>query len=174
MMEIVPEILQRSVLAMKRFVLTSGLAAVAFAAMTLSAFADERPAIDRADRAGGRHGVMRLRKCLSSLDLSVDQKSAIKAIVTAARPTLEADAATVKADRQKVRADIAAGADKSVIGQDVLTAHADAQALRAAAAAVRDQILAKLSPDQQASVKDCLQASRGSRNPGTAGFRGRE
>jgi len=174
MMEIVPEILQRSVLSMKRLVLTSGLAAVAFAAMTLSAFADERPGIDRAGRAGGGRGIMRLRKCLSGLDLSADQKSAIQAIVTAAKPALEADAATVKADRQKVRADIASGADKSVVGQDVLTAHADAQALRAAAAAVRDQILAKLSTDQQNSVKDCLQASHGFRDPGTAGFRGHQ
>jgi len=156
---------------MKRFVLTSGLAAVAFAALTLSAFADERPAVDRASRAGHGHGLMNLRRCLSGLDLSADQKSAIQAIVTAAKPALEADAATVKADRQKIRADIQAGADKSVIGQDVLTAHTDAQALRAAAAAVRDQILAKLSTDQQASVKDCLAASHASRNPGTAGFR---
>jgi len=156
---------------MKRLVLTSGLAAVAFAALTLSALADDRPGIDRAGRAGGRHGMMNLRKCLSGLDLSADQKSAIQAIVTAAKPALEADAATVKADRQKIRADVQAGADKSVIGQDVLTAHADAQALRAAAAAVRDQILAKLSPDQQASVKDCLAASRASRSPGAAGFR---
>jgi len=171
MMEIVPEILQRSVLAMKRFVLTSGLAAVVFAALTLSAVADNRPAVDRASRAGHGHGLMKLRRCLSGLDLSADQKSAIHAIATAARPALEADAATVKADRQKIRADIQAGADKSVIGQDVLTAHADAQALRAAGAAVRDQILAKLSTDQQASVKDCLAASRASRNPGAAGFR---
>ena len=156
---------------MKRFVLTSGLAAVVLAAMTLSAFADERPGIDRAGRAGGRHGILKLRKCLSGLDLSADQKSAIQAIVTAAKPGLEAAAATVKADRQKVRADIAGGADKSIVGQDVLTAHTDAQALSAAADAVRDQILAKLSTDQQASVKDCLEASRGFRGPGAAGFR---
>ena len=155
---------------MKRFVLTSGLAAVAFAALTLSAVADERPGIDRAGRAG-RHGIMQLRKCLSGLDLSADQKSAIQAIVTAAKPGLEAAAATVKADRQKIRSDIESGADKSVVGQDVLTAHADAQALHAAGAAVRDQILAKLSTDQQNSVKDCLAASRAFRSPGAAGFR---
>jgi len=156
---------------MKRFVLTSGLAAVVLAAMTLSALADNRPPVDLAARAGKGHGLQGLRRCLSNLDLSADQKSAIQAIVTAAKPTLDADAATVKADRQKVRADIDAGADKSVIGQDVLTAHADAQALRAAVAAVRDQILAKLSTDQQASLKDCLASSH--RGPGTAGFRGR-
>lgn len=154
---------------MKRFVLTSGLAALAFAALTLSASADERPAIERAGRAGGRHGLMRLHRCLSGLDLSADQKSAIQAIVAAAKPTLAADAANVKADRQKVRADIASGADKSVVGQDVLTAHADAETLRAAAAAVRDQIVAKLTADQQTSLKDCLAAGRA----GGAGSSGR-
>ena len=157
---------------MKRFVLTSGLAALALAAMTLSALADNRPAIDLAARAGGGHGLQGLRRCLSNLDLSADQKSAIQAIVTAATPTLEANAATVKADRQKVHADIASGADKSVVGQDVLTAHADAQTLQAAVGAVRDQILAKLTADQQASLKDCLASSQ--RGPGTARFRGRQ
>ena len=157
---------------MKRFVLTSGLAAVAFVAMALSALADNRSAVDLAAHAGGGHGLQRLRRCLSNLDLSADQKSAIQAIVTAAKPALEANAATVKADRQKVRADIESGADKSVVGQDVLTAHADAETLRAAVGAVRDQILAKLTADQQASLKDCLAASH--RGPGTAGFRGRD
>jgi Spy/CpxP family protein refolding chaperone len=152
---------------MKRFVLTSGLAAVAFAAMTLSAFADDRPALDLAARAGRGHGLIGLRKCLSGLDLTADQKTAIQAIVAAAKPGLEADAAAVKADHQKVHADISSGADKCVVGQDLLTAHADAHTLRAAADAVRDQILAKLTPDQQTSLKDCLAS-------GAAGFRGRE
>ena len=49
--------------------------------MTLSAFADERPGIDRAGRAGGGHGLMKLRKCLSGLDLSADQKSSIQSML---------------------------------------------------------------------------------------------
>jgi Spy/CpxP family protein refolding chaperone len=158
---------------MKRFVLTSGLAAVAFAAMTLSAFADDRPTAVLAGHAGGGHGLHRLRRCLATVDLSDDQKAAIAAIVAAATPALQADAATVKADHEKLQADISSGADKCVVGQDLLTAHADAEALRAAAGAVRDEIVAKLTPDQQSKLTACLQAS-GSRTPGLTGFRGRQ
>ena len=157
---------------MKRFVLTSGLAAVAFAAMTLSAFADNRPTHDFAGRAGGGPGLHGLRRCLATVDLSADQKTAIQAILDAAKATLQADAETVRADHQKVHADVTSGADKCVVGQDLLTAHADAEKLRAAADAVRDQILAKLTPDQQTSVKDCL--ASGAHGAGAAGFRGRQ
>jgi Spy/CpxP family protein refolding chaperone len=154
---------------MKRFVLTSGLAAVAFAAMTLSAFADDRPALELAGRAGGGHGLQKLRRCLATVDLSADQKAAIAAIVAAAKPTLEADAETVKADHEKVHADISSGADKCVVGQDLLTAHADAETLRAAAAAVHDQIVAKLTPDQQTKLTACL--ASGPRGHGPDRFR---
>jgi Spy/CpxP family protein refolding chaperone len=158
---------------MKRFLLTSGLAAVAFAAMTLSAFADDRPAAVLAGHAGDGHGLRRLHRCVATVDLSADQKAAIAAIVAAAKPTLEADAQTVKADHEKLHADISSGADKCVLGQDLLTAHADAAKVHADADAVRDQILAKLTPDQQATIKDCLQAS-GRRLPGRFAFSGRQ
>ena len=152
---------------MKRFVLTSGLAAVAFAAMTLSAFADDRPTIDRAGRAGGGHGLMKLRKCLSSVDLPTDQQAAVQTIVAAAQAGIKTAAETVRADHVQLQKDLTSGADKSVVGQDMINAHADREKLRAAVDAVRDQILAKLNTDQQASLKGCLQASRASR-----GFRG--
>jgi Spy/CpxP family protein refolding chaperone len=157
---------------MKRFLFTSGLAAVAFAAMTLSAFADDRPAAVLAGRAGHGHGLQRLRRCLATVDLTDDQKSAIQAIVAAAKPGLEAGAQTVKTDHEKLHADISTGADKCVVGQDLLTAHADADKLRAAASAVHDQIVAKLTPDQQSKLTACL--ASGPRRPGRAGFRGRQ
>jgi len=156
---------------MKRFLLTSGLAAVAFAAMTLSALADDRPPAVLAGHGAGGHGQQRLQRCLATADLSADQKAAIAAIFAAAKPTLEADALTVKTDHEKVKADISSGADKSVVGQDVLTAHADAEKLRAARGAVRDQILATLTTDQQAKVNACLASAP--RGPGASGFRGR-
>jgi Spy/CpxP family protein refolding chaperone len=140
---------------MKRFLLTSGLAAVAFAALTLSAFADDRPAALAGHGVDG-HGHQRLRRCLETVDLSADQKAAIAAIVAAAKFGLEADAQTARADHEKLRADISSGADKSVLGQDVLTAHADAEKLRADQAAVHDQIVAKLTPDQQTRLAACL------------------
>jgi Spy/CpxP family protein refolding chaperone len=157
---------------MKRFLLTSGLAAVAFAAMTLSALADDRPAAIFAGHAGGGHELQRLRRCLATVDLSADQKTAIQAIVAAATPTLEADAQTVKADHEKVQADISSGADKCVVGQDLLTAHSDADKLRAAAGAVRDQIVAKLTPDQQTKLTACL--ASGAHGAGPVGFRGHQ
>jgi Spy/CpxP family protein refolding chaperone len=156
---------------MKRFLLNSGLAAVAFAAVTLSAFADDRPPAVLAGHGADGRGHQRLHRCLAKVDLSVDQKAAIAAIVAAAKPTIDADVQTVKADHEKVRADVSSGADKSVVGQDVLTTHADAEKLRAAEGAVRDQILAKLTTDQQATVNACL--ASGPQGPGTAGFRGR-
>lgn len=157
---------------MKRFLLTSGLAAVAFAAMTMPAFADDRPAAVLAGHAGGGHGLHRLHRCLAMVDLSADQKTAIQAIAAAAKATLQADAETVKADHEKLHADLSSGADKCVVGQDLLTAHADAEKLHAAEDAVRDQILAKLTPDQQANLTACL--ASGPHGPGPAGFRGRQ
>ena len=157
---------------MKRFLITSGLAAVAFAAMTLSALADDRPAVLLAGHAAGGHGLQKLRRCLATVDLSADQKTAIAAIVEAAKPALAADAETIKADHEKVQADISSGADKCVVGQDLLTAHADAEKLHAAAQAVQDQIVAKLTPDQQSKLTACL--ASGPHGPGPAGFRGRQ
>jgi Spy/CpxP family protein refolding chaperone len=154
---------------MKRFLLNSGLAAVAFAAMTLSAYADDRPAAVLAGHGAGGHGHQRLRRCLATVDLSADQKAAIAAIVAAAKPTLQADAQTVKADHEKIHADISSGADKSVVGQDVLTAHADAEKLRADEGAVHDQIVAKLTPDQQTKLTACL--ASGPRGHGPDRFR---
>ncbi len=154
---------------MRRFLFTSGLAAVALAAVTLSAFADDRPAAVLAGHGAGGHGSRGLRRCLATVDLSADQKAAIAAIVAAAKPTLEADVQTIKADHEKLHADIASGADKSVVGQDVLTAHADAEKLRAAESAVHDQIVAKLTPDQQTALTACFASRR--HGPGPAGFR---
>jgi Spy/CpxP family protein refolding chaperone len=157
---------------MKRFFLKSGLAAVAFVAMTLSASADDRPAAVLGGHGAGGRGHQRLRRCLATVDLSADQKAAIAAIVAAAKPNLDADAASIKADHEKLHADISSGADKSVVGQDVLTAHADAEKLRADEGAVHDQIVAKLNPDQQNRLAACL--ASGPHGPGPERFRSRQ
>jgi Spy/CpxP family protein refolding chaperone len=146
---------------MKRF-----LPSLVLAAAGLAVFAASAVAGDGAGGAGRMHGgfaMRRFHKCLASLDLNADQKSAIQGIVSAARPNLQADMQTVRADRKKIKADVDAGADKAVIGQDVLTAHADRAKLEADAQAVRDQVIAKLSPDQQTQAKACLQAPAGHR-----------
>lgn len=109
---------------------------------------------------GGGFALHSLHRCVALLDLNSDEKAAIDGIFTAARPSLRADMEAVKAARQKVEADVAGGADKSAIGDDVLARHAAAQKLHADIAAVRDQVLAKLTPDQQAQFQAC-QSERG-------------
>jgi hypothetical protein len=148
---------------MKRSMILTGAAFAGLFVLATSAPAQERGAIARPDRAAAPAArLQRIVRCLSILDLSAEQKTAITGIVSAARPALEADAQALRADRTKLRSDIEAGADKCVIGQDALTAHADAAKLKTDAAAVRDQVLAQLTPDQQSRLKGCLQAPRGS------------
>ena len=151
---------------MTRSNLWTGIALAGLFTVTASVSGQERGAIFRPDRAAAPGARLeRILRCLSILDLTADQKTAITGIVTAARPDLQADAQALRADREKLRSDINAGADKCVIGQDALTAHADAQKLRSAAAAVRDQVLAQLTPDQQSKLKGCLQAPASGQPP---------
>lgn len=142
---------------MSRFPRFLGLAAIGFGVFVLSASAQDSPPSGSGRMAHG-NALRGLRRCLSGLDLNADQKATVQTILTNAKPTLQADMQTLKSDHQKLQSDIAAGADKSVIGQDTLTQHADAQKLRNDAQAARDQVLAKLTPDQKTSVQGCLSA----------------
>jgi Spy/CpxP family protein refolding chaperone len=135
------------------------MAAAALALMALPAFAQDRSPVALAGGPAAR-GFHFLR-CLRTADLTDSQKADIKAIVDAAKPTLQKDHETIVTDRQKLRADIQAGADKCVIGQDALNVHADQTALQADLKSVKDQILAKLTPDQQNKVEGCLAAPTG-------------
>ena len=105
----------------------------------------------------GRHAAGLLR-CLRQADLSDSQKSDIKAIFEAAKPTIQADAQAIKAARQKLDADFDAGADKSVLGADYIAVRTATKKLRDDGQAVHDQILGKLSADQKTKVQDGLDA----------------
>lgn len=147
---------------MKRSLTSLGPALAVLIAFAATASAQERGAIARPERAGAAgERLQHIVKCLSILDLTAAQKTAIEGILAAAKPSLDADLQTLRADREKLRTDIANGADKCVVGQDALTAHADGAKLRADAQAVRDQILGQLTADQQSKLKGCLQAPRG-------------
>ena len=118
----------------------------------------------RADQneAGAHHPMgMPLRgleRCLAGADISTEARGNAQAALAAGKDALKADGAAMKAAHEKMQTDIADGADKSVIGQDTLTQHADAQKLRNDAQAARDQVLAKLNPDQKTSLQGCLSA----------------
>jgi Spy/CpxP family protein refolding chaperone len=133
------------------------MAAAALALMALPGFAQDRAPVALAE---GHRGFPFLR-CLRAADLTDSQKADIKTILEAAKPTLQKDHQTIRADRQKLHADLEAGADRSVLGGDVQTLHADMKTLQADMKAVKDQIVAKLTPDQQSKIEGCLSAPRG-------------
>ena len=123
--------------------------------LALPVLAGDHPAGAFSGR-GHRGGLMR---CLRAADLTDAQKADIKALFDAARPGFEADVAAIRAARKKLHDDADAGADKSVLGQDFLNAQAARTKLRNDHAAVRDQILAKLSGDQKTKVQACFDSS---------------
>jgi Spy/CpxP family protein refolding chaperone len=150
---------------MKRFLVPTTLAFLALAAAAASSLGDEPSANGPGGFAHARrgHGLHRLEKCLTTLDLSSEQQAAIPAILASGKETLRSSAAAFQADRRKLRADLANGAEKSVLGQDVLDQEASKKRLTGDALAVRAQIEAKLSPDQLAALGDCARP-RGGRN----------
>jgi len=145
---------------MKRFSKTLTLAVFAAALLSLPLAAQDRPSLGLADRL--EHHAGGLLRCLRGLDLSDSQKADIKAILDAARPTFQADAEAIRAAHQKLDADFDAGADKSVLGQDYINVRAAVKKVRDDGQAVKDQVLAKLTADQQTKAQTCLDAHKGS------------
>jgi hypothetical protein len=110
---------------------------------------------------GHASSLRHLKHCVSQLNLSADQLSKIQAIFQSAKPTLEADGQALRADQQKLHTDTANGADKSVLGQDVLNQNADLTKLRSDVSGVRDQVTAALPGDQQSAFSACAQSTGG-------------
>jgi Spy/CpxP family protein refolding chaperone len=136
-----------------------GLAILAFGALTFGAAADG-PGFHALGESTGRGIALgRLKRCLSMLDLSADQKSAIRQILSDAKSTLQADIQVVRSDHEKLETDIKTGADNCVIGQDALARHTDAAKLRGDVQAVRDQIASHLTTEQQSRLKGCFDAT---------------
>ncbi len=103
----------------------------------------------------------RFRACLSILDLTESQKLGIAAILEASQPALEADAAAVRAARETLRAALdMQPPDACTVGGDLLAVQAAVEALRQERDAVRAQIVATLTPEQQARFQGCLDAPR--------------
>jgi Spy/CpxP family protein refolding chaperone len=147
---------------MKRFSRSLALAVVALVAMAASLAAGQPPGGDRGMPGSGQ-GTGRTEHCLSTLELSAEQKTAVQTILSDNRASLRADVEAWKASQKKLRDDIARGADKSVLGQDVLDQEASAAKVRGSSQALRAQILAALSPEQQTRFNECAESRRGSR-----------
>ena len=109
-------------------------------------------------RMGGHHP---MEKCLSTLDLSAAQKASIDEALAAGKLTMRADGDAMKLVHQKMEADLAAGADKSVLGQNAIDQDAAKSKTKADAQAIHEQVLGQLSPEQVDQLNACTAASKG-------------
>lgn len=131
------------------------LGAALLSALALPAFAQTAAFEDE------HHPFRHLLRCLSVVNLTDSEKADIKAILEAAKPQAETILATLKADREKLAADLAKNPpDPCAVGADALQLHTDREAARTFFEGVRDQVLAVLTPAQRAKVEGCLAALR--------------
>jgi Spy/CpxP family protein refolding chaperone len=108
-------------------------------------------------KMGGHHP---MEKCLSTLDLSAAQKASIDEALAAGKLTMRADGEAMKVVHQKMEADLAAGADKSVLGQNAIDQDAAKSKMKADGQAIHEQILGQLSPEQVDQLNACTAASK--------------
>ena len=108
----------------------------------------------------GWHGfaARHFQKCLASAGLSSEQQAAIDQIHSDARPAMQAGFSALKTAEEKLKNDLASGADKSVLGQDVLDKQAAMDKIKSDHKDIHDRILAQLRPDQQSAVESCMQS----------------
>jgi len=100
-------------------------------------------------------------RCLGVVGLTETQKADVKAILEAAKPGLDALHATLKADREALRAAITAtNPDPCAIGTAVLKVETDLEAIGEALKEVRSDIEALLTAEQKAKLEGCLKAPR--------------
>ena len=145
---------------MKRFSRSLTLAAVAIGAMAASLLAGQPRGADRGMPGSGK-GLGRTEHCLSTIELSGEQKTAVEAILANNEASLRADVEAWKASQKKLQDDIARGAEKCALGQDVLDQEASGAKVRGSSQALRTQILAALTPEQQTRFNDCAESRRG-------------
>ncbi|HEY4231170.1 MAG TPA: hypothetical protein VGO79_13455 [Thermoanaerobaculia bacterium] len=146
---------------MNRFPRLFASALIGFAGLAATALAGG-PTGSSANGYGhaGWHGfaARHFQKCLASAGLSTEQQSAIDQIQSDARPTMQAGFGALKAAEEKLRNDVASGADKSILGQDVLDKQAAMDKIKSDHKDIHDRILAQLNPDQQSAVESCMQS----------------
>lgn len=136
---------------MKRF---PGIPALILAALGVAATARAQQGPPDGPRPGSR----RLEKCLASLDLPAAERESVEASLTTGHATLAADGEALRAAHARMQADVANGADKAALGQDVLDLEAARTKMKADARSVHDDVLAKLSTDQQDALNACASA----------------
>ena len=122
------------------------------AALALPALAQEGPDARRPVRN-------RVLRCLSILDLTEEQRVEIRGIVEAARPALEADVEALRSARQALQAALGqVPPDACAVGVEALAVRTALETLRQERETLRSQIVATLTPEQQARIQGCIDA----------------
>ena len=144
---------------MKRFPRTPTLAVLALAAA--AARAQDAPA--PGPRGAWGHGMhpMAMEKCLSSLDLTTEVRTGIDNALANGHAALKTDGLAIRTANDKMQADLANGAEKSILGQDAIDLDAARQKMKTDAHALHDQVFAQLSPDQQDAMRSCTASHAG-------------
>lgn len=133
-------------------------AALALALVAAPLLALDAPAGPPAHPKGPLAGYLR---CLGVVGLTDTQKADVRALLEAAKPGLDALRATLKADREALRAAVVATPpDPCAVGTAFLKVDADVKAIGDARKDLRTAIEALLTPEQKAKLEGCLRAPR--------------
>ena len=133
-------------------------AALALALAAAPLLAVDPPAGATAGPQGPIAGYLR---CLGVVGLTDVQKADVRELLEAAKPKMETLHATLKADREALRAAItAATPDPCAVGAALLKVEDDLKAIGEEAKALRTAIEALLTPEQKAKLEGCLKAPK--------------
>ena len=147
---------------MKRFPLPLRIALLLLSSLAVTASAEQG---DGGNGGPGHKphgfGLRPLEKCLGSIGLPSDVQAAAQGVLNAGKPTLDSDGAALKAAHDKLRADTAANAEQSVLGQDLVNQNNARTKLDADHESIKSQVLSKLSDSQQTALNDCMKANAG-------------
>ncbi len=142
---------------MKQVLRTSLVPVAAALALALAA----APLLAAAPAPGPKGPLAGYLHCLGVAGLTDVQKADVKALLEAARPGTEALLATLKSDREALRAAVtAATPDACAVGAALLKVEADLKAIGEDGKALRTAIEALLTPEQKLKLEGCLKAPR--------------
>lgn len=142
---------------MKQVLRTSLVPVAAALALALAA----APLFAAAPAPGPKGPLAGYLHCLGVAGLTDVQKADVKALLEAARPGTEALLATLKSDREALRAAVtAATPDACAVGTALLKVEADLKAIGEEGKALRTAIEALLTPEQKLKLEGCLKAPR--------------
>lgn len=128
--------------------------------LAVPSLAQDRPVPDRP--GDGRHGLLgAILRCLSILDLSDSQKESIGQFLESEKPILRSLQAELLADKEKLRAALAATPpDPCAVGAALLEVEADKRAIHSELEKIISTIGSFLTPEQKAKFSGCLAAPR--------------